>query len=104
MSVVRSQIERGPFDAVTKRTNILRAASTAQTDTGWARSCKADVGRRIVTKTTDTNKATVADKATDADKRREHKDALRDDELDSVSGGDLYIHQPRGWSRRIDQP
>jgi hypothetical protein len=57
-----------------------------------------------VTKTTDTNKPTVADKATDADKRREHKDALRDDELDSVSGGDLYMQHPRGWSRRINQP
>ena len=60
-------------------------------------------GRRIVTKTTDTSKATVADKATDADKPREPKDALQDDELDSVSGGDLYMHQPRGSYRRIDQ-
>ena len=54
-------------------------------------------------KATDANKAADVDKATVADKRRERTDAVPDDELESVSGGDLYMQHPRGSLRRINE-
>jgi hypothetical protein len=40
----------------------------------------------------------------DAGQFSQRMGALRDDELDQVSGGDVYMHNPKGSNNRYSDP